>query len=760
MDPADAQDLREFLEAEQRRKEMFGDPDEEEVAMDPVSLRLPQAPKTPDKRATSQPRCKSRSRGRRTSVAPRAGQQARAPRSLPHIDPLGDDPFENYVSSSEDELAVWAVDTSTPARPRKPRPSQVNDIIDVMSSPSPSPPPVRRAKSRGPTQNASREPSPPRARSIPRGRSKTPAQRKTNMSPPPIPKSSKSQLLTPPPSVQSCTPDIVSHSGPVVPHFPSPPPRPKPRPRYKGAVSHAEIGVTEASRALLRPHNAKKATTSTKLLRQATPGPSNAASTSRLVAEVAIPYNPGASTPFKNIQRVSPKRSARRIADDSDTDIAATRVDKGKGKQRSSTTNLGDPGEHELPARHASSASALRLANEPPSPGSARQRRAKSAAPLRSRKRKRVVSLSPSSASGESENDDQDLASYPNYYRSQTRDDQPGPSSRRASYGVPARRARSQPRSADESDGDGHRRHSRAHHALHVPSSDSFSSMHSPMMSYMPRVNERYPPPMTHDPQWHYQIAQMWHHLAYLLHSSPGMSGFQGSKPAYPPPFAMPSPRHRQLHSERRQAVESLYDASTSRLSSFDAAPMSDIPLPPFTSAFSDGTLPPSSPLSGTSGRSSSGPSSPVLRSQSVARGRSKSVGRRVSFMMSGSDRPVIPTSAADLSSDDEVAFLAVPQRARSRSRQVVDRDDRAGGQEKGKGTGLTRSSSLKLTSSMGTPRLSEKAKGKQRAGDEEEVPPSESGGSSDVGRWERGRTPGPPGQRAKSMFGRLGGGR
>ncbi|KAI0072865.1 hypothetical protein K474DRAFT_1667301 [Panus rudis PR-1116 ss-1] len=211
-------DLKAFLEAERRRREIEGDEEDEEDDVRDRRLTLASGPYAEDEddgytsfendplsEPDYRPPLRSPSPKRAASVPPRA--KLRPP------DLFDDD-------SSEDELATWDFDPDaktsknpeTPKTPKTPRrqsrqPTEPRlDIID-LTSPSPSPPSSPRTPQRSRARSKSRRPSPTVAAESrpqhPRAKSKTPAPRRIKAISPPRASSSAVQLQTPPLSSES-----------------------------------------------------------------------------------------------------------------------------------------------------------------------------------------------------------------------------------------------------------------------------------------------------------------------------------------------------------------------------------------------------------------------------------------------------------------------------------------------------------------------------------------------------------------------------
>lgn len=158
-----------------------------------------------------------------------------------------------------------------------------------------------------------------------------------------------------------------------------------------------------------------------------------------------------------------------------------------------------------------------------------------------------------------------------------------------------------------------------------------------------------------------------------------------------------------------------------------------------YDASFSEGTLPPSSPPD-----SSSSPI-PMPRASSLARGRSKSRGRRVSFKLDGSDKPTVLTPPSVSEDEDAGHAQDAPLSSRaSRSEIPANRFRRLGAR--------ATSVNAEVATLSEAPKKSDKGKGKalvDPASDpddsEEDAPLARRGR-----RHERGCTPGPPSHRER----------
>lgn len=108
MDPADAEDLREFMEAERTRKELYGTEEDEDEADGFLG----------------------RARSHLDTASQYTGEEDEE-----------EDYFEDFESGSDDEFAAWDIDDQKirPVLVQSSRPATPEDIIDLTRSPSPSP---------------------------------------------------------------------------------------------------------------------------------------------------------------------------------------------------------------------------------------------------------------------------------------------------------------------------------------------------------------------------------------------------------------------------------------------------------------------------------------------------------------------------------------------------------------------------------------------------------------------------------------------
>ncbi|TFY60501.1 hypothetical protein EVJ58_g5121 [Rhodofomes roseus] len=459
--PADAEDLREFLEAERLRREQYGEDEDEDEVIQLMSLE-----RTPSSRSSSEWRDSSvRDEPELEDNDSRVSEDEKddlhdvpkRPPSPPFTRALAED------DESEDEFATWDFDTTTPVQPAKPtprppRPRTPDDVIDLTDSPesSPSRAPASRGRSRVPAPLASKQTEPARAKSVPRGRSRTratpntsvgstkaqtpakaPAQSKTaarrngSMPPPPVPQRAIEQLVTPPPSSSSAidsTPESTvayTTKSPTPSPSPSPPPppktRPQPRPRYKGALLASGGTVPKSSQASPSVQNVEAVTPK--------------APRFKLVPEVVITSRPR-SVKFPSRAPSPPPDTQEHTADAGGSHVRTEVSRKGKAKETS------DPRQNianETDRRHTqSSTKSASLPNVPITKRAvtldANQEESDSEVPSppplpKVRKRKRV--LSSLSLSETSDKDDPFPMVTPIVPSRPRLQDGPGPSSRR-----------------------------------------------------------------------------------------------------------------------------------------------------------------------------------------------------------------------------------------------------------------------------------------------------------------------------------------
>jgi len=285
-----------------------------------------------------------------------------------------------------------------------------------------------------------------------------------------------------------------------------------------------------------------------------------------------------------------------------------------------------------------------------------------------------------------------------------------------------------------------------------MPPLDSHSYPSVPSTSFPPHNPRQHshlqrPIASVQDPDVQLRIAEAVQHLSSLLSAVTGVPPGQGiSFPLFPLPSraghwpSTPSrPRYTSRHSDAYGSEHSEAGSSSPYASS------SRHGWPYSSDQFSEGTLPPSSPLPS---------SSPAAEHHKpFARERSRSRGFRVSFHIDDNDKPLPPTPQRDVHSDDEIAQgrNVTPGAKRRDAEPGLVSAMRPQARSKSVGHGIPARSSMTRDSSAG--------KGKGRADtasaseDEEDV---RFGGSSPSSsrhtRAERGRTPGPPSRQERSQ--------
>ncbi|KAI0354946.1 hypothetical protein OH77DRAFT_1425550 [Trametes cingulata] len=754
-DPQDAEELRIFEEAERRRRELYGDEEEEpetdgehaggetadEPSVPPGPVDDGEAGDQDEKEDFTIPAADTEDEEvaderLRTPLKPQPQhRKSQPPPQLPEDD------------SSEDELATWDID-DTPMPPRRSAPPP-DDIIDltVSRSPSPVPPPRGRSQSRGRAQ--SRALSLPRSQSLPRARAKSkPRIEKQAVTPPRIPSPTEPlQLLTPPRS--SCSaPDIYLVTEEPAARAETPSPKmPKPRPRYvpkassSGAVENEdrkESCQPSSPPSPSRPSTSPKSSTVSRLSMK----PEVVITTSR-----ATPNRPktparAASPDVPLSVLVKTRRGGKTPARDEDKP-----QDKGKGR-----ANDAAPQPSTREPSHAASTSRR-------SPSRAREVSEESCSlqpvPPRSRKRKRVSSYS-SSEDSPAKTDSASTSSRPSPRKQPHRASQ-----RRSGYSSEAGPATSSPVASDHEDehpsDPAGNSHYRARTDAPIPSLPLYPPVFPP---FTPRHHDRDnarngthaapPPHSTHPPFPHLSLhqSQAFAWVSYLMAA--------GALPPLPPPPPQSGPGFRSVPpfplygappytpSHRRSSSHQphYYDTPSSEAGPSGSSAYSTPTHYPhsypywFNPAYSSGTLPPSSPIP-----SSPINSSPVLRPASVPPGeRSRARGRRVSFKLDDHDRPLSPTPPRQGSSSD-------PIEGADGDRSSDDEDARTH-----VSSGRARNASAKPAKSKG--------KGKARAvlpSDDDEV---DEDGKEPAGRAgpdrgrapPRARTPGPPSRREQSV--------
>ncbi|KAI0670801.1 hypothetical protein C8Q78DRAFT_1032030 [Trametes maxima] len=734
-DPEDAEAFREFEEAEKRRKELYGDEDEDEDGggvlgagtdnddvgesefEEDVADEKDDAPLDPTQDGVWDG-------GTGSSPSRRLKPQRRKSRPPPLP---GDD-------LSEDEFATWDID-DTPIPPRRSVPPP-GDIIDLTISRSPSPvlPPRDRSQSHQRTQ--ARAPSRARSQSQPRTRAKSkPSAGESPVNPLRSPSSEQVlQLLTPPHSSCSAPEMLPSlEKAPVRAETPSPK-MPRPRARY---VPKPQSLDERGGYGRSTSHSPSRTTSPT----PATPQRAvKRVSRGRMKLEVVIttprmgsrrPKTP-APQDSPDIPQSTSSRAPQQINATEDIVLRSSKS-KGKGVERRPSTP-------EAPSAPSYSRRTNRSARDLSEDSCSTQPK-----PARGRKRRRVSSFSSSDGSlGQV-----DATSSPMSALASSRKPKPSASGR-PGYSSDVAPPTSSPVRSDEEDESSPVRSvrsiSRARSEASIPCPPLYPHIYPPFTPQRDRRavgddrQEQHSHHPTHHPypQMSLQHSQAMAWMSYFMASGvlppppplpPSDSGFNSGPPFsfYAPPF---TPSHRGRSYQQPAFTPSTSDAGPSRSPTYSTPTHYPHSYPYwFNAAYSSGTLPPSSPIP-----SSPVNSSPVLRPASVPPGqRSQARGRRVSFKLDVNDRPLAATPPRHhgsiegpngaLESDEEES------RSRGRSRQ--------------------RNASSKPT----------KGKGKSKAravspSDEAEENGQQTAGKVVLDRGQplpRARTPGPPPQRAQS---------
>ncbi|KAI0785278.1 hypothetical protein C8Q75DRAFT_776674 [Abortiporus biennis] len=680
MDPADEEDLREFMEAEQMRRELCGEEEDEvEEALDTGRVQTARSSEVSDfegytsfeEELVDENMTSQRAKSVRSSSIESKFRIVQTGRVLT---PTQDD--------SEDEFNTWDID-QTPARlapqtPRRPKPKPKStratpsrrtpartpraasrpppsvEIIDLTSPSPPSSPIAKRGRSR--SRSRSKPPaSKGRSKSVQRAKSKTPARRIRAISPVRVP-SPPRQLQTPPLSSESQDSGIVERTyQDDFPSLPSPPrsslepfpavtPKPKPKPvqpleTESEAASLREEEAAPSSDPVNKPHKIQK------------PNATPSSSKPRYVVEVVIPPRP--KTPIQS----NPPRTATPAPRKEDEVVPESPAIKPrasrKGKEKaldSETPILSSQDIPRTPPKKPSSKAAMRTKTRSPS---------SSPIPVpHVRKRKRILSSSSESGGEALPPTSSPVRSSPVKVHSSPIKKSASKAKQKAPLiSILKSSSRNVFESDDELDEEPrHTRGSKRHKTSRTSARSSPVPFPPPQMypyglPYTPRHSRQehpqaqqpsYPafpvlPPQ--DPQAQYQFAaQVAQQISYLF--SNGAAGFpimpyppphHGHPDAQPfwPPF---TPHHKRRDSRDSDSSPSRPDPSSSTMPATPAHRDRYFPSM-YDPGYSSGTLPPSSPPI-----SSPIISSPVLRARS--RSRSKSVGRRVSFKLDGDERP------------------------------------------------------------------------------------------------------------------------
>ncbi|KZT12046.1 uncharacterized protein LAESUDRAFT_720016 [Laetiporus sulphureus 93-53] len=753
-DPADAEDLREFLEAEQQRREQFGDVEEDdgdEIRSRPVYRKNTHRDRSGSREDPEYIVRKNSDRARSKSVVEKRKDDRRDVKG--NAVARESSPLTAVDGDSEDEFATWDFDQSTPARPAASSLHATPRIIDLTDSPPSSPPapPVRRGRSKSVARAVSKPPPSPLAKSEPRATTEAPARHQCSMPPPSLPPIPALQLFTPPlssSSVAEGSPDTVQVPDPELSSpSPSPPPRPPPRPRYRSSIP-----TTCATAAGISTVSGNAGTRTAHLSNDRT------MSGSRALPKVAVTRRSKTAAPFRSTSSIQlPASVSRHYGGSSNPPSTHSFPEtaspaKGKGKEiskPSTSYDVSQDGKDSATVRSISKIRKDNLLEEQREPQSLDVQSA------RTRKRKRIVS----SPSWSEKSLECSPSVSPIISSRSVHDSEPGPSERVSSSNGRTRRAVPPSNSDHESDEHEHdvgqQRHASSC-APHAAPSGPFSFMFGP--PFTPQQGERqseYSP--ANDPQWQARMAQAFQYFTYFMSAAAGMPAGQGPSGEFPfpspstpfqwPPWT-PASGHRQSHRRQHRGSRSP-DAGPSDRSSVYATPAHSYSYSdPFTMGpnYSEGTLPPSSPP-----RDSSGPSSPLEPTSSASRYRSKSRGRKVSFKLDDESRPAPQDDGDSVDGAESRRSMTREIRDSSLESRYLTRS-----KEKSQGRNPTRQTDRRLAE---TQRKSEKARGKAKAtvvsdGSESEYAKSPGGGMK---KYERGRTPGPPSpqERSASVVGR-----
>ncbi|KAH9922772.1 uncharacterized protein BXZ73DRAFT_104005 [Epithele typhae] len=578
-------------------------------------------------------------------------------------------------SSSEDELAAWKIDDTPIPRRRSAPPSDVIDLTGLTPSSPVQPPPTHgrplfRARSRA--RSKSKPPAP-----APQKRPETPDPDPA----PPSPIEPVQQLLTPPRSTSA--PDSArpaQDANPLPrespsPQFPKVRARYTPRPRPRTPSDDEDVPAGPSSRPFPAPFPIGPPKKAKKTPRRP-----------RSEVEVVITTSsrkPGTSRgqpPAEPPQPPSTPPPKRKRA---------------KGKAKVAEAQPSPPEDAPVASKPK-----RRSQSQPRAPSS-RAKTPESPQPLspsipRGKKRRRVSSLS---AMSDISPVRAQVASSPTHsVRSSLRGRNNFPAGSQDGYSsdIPPRISSDPPDVEDDEDEDPllHlmppvRAPSRARSsAPQIPlapvyphMAHPYASRHGDRTSFpasasghgrngsVPDARHMYstPAPPLQDPQAQFMLAQAWHSLSYLMASGalppppPSGPGYSFPTVAPRPPYTPSHQRYRTRPAHGLDTPSSSSEAGPSRAGPAYATPTHHAhsyahshPHPAhgysygFGSGFSDGTLPPSSPISSLR-------SSPMLRPASVPPGqRSRSRGRRVSFRLDADDRPLPPPPPSRREEEEE----------------------------------------------------------------------------------------------------------
>ncbi|KAH9854670.1 hypothetical protein C2E23DRAFT_817478 [Lenzites betulinus] len=704
-DPVDAEDFREFEEAERRRIELYGEEksDDEEDADIPVATGSPSDGDAPDSYALDEYGidCATEFIGDeadgdevRTSPSPTRPTPRRR-KSKPPPPPLDDE--------SEDELATWMID-DTPIPPRRSVPPN-DDIIDLTLPPSPCTAPSRgRARSRPPIQKrgASRARSQSQARASSKSKSRIEAHPATSPRSPSL--SHPLQLFTPPRS--SCSaPDTAPKANDHLTRDETPSPKmPRPRPRFVPKPRIEETIPTTLEPIVASPRTRSPSPVMKVVKKASRPG---------MKPEVLITARRTGSTKAKKL--AAPETPSHLRHTDG----------KGKGSTAPSLKQGRPPAPSALQRERSKSRAGSRDTSPPPIPPRGRKRRRVSSTPSLDSALERRSSSQPSPQK------------QPSSGRSSGYSSDAGPST-----SSPVRTDYLDESASARSDRIRHRSISEAplpplpiYYPIHPqlpPGSIHNASNSGPFDSHpLGPIHLPHPTHPMYQPE-----AMAW--ASYFVATGalippsahPPGSGYH---PGLPLPFyGLPqTPSHR-AHAPYPNFHTPSSSASGPSWSATHSSPTRYQPMYPHwvNPAYSSGTLPPSSPIP-----SSPITSSPILRPASVPPGqRSQARGRRVSFKLDANDRPLSHTPP----------------------RHALDSDPVGSDLESAEDRPLSRGRSWRSSTPANPARDKGKGKGKARAvsPDDEDL----ENGAAEEADYHRGqsppraRTPGPPSRRAQSL--------
>ncbi|KAI0720484.1 hypothetical protein C8T65DRAFT_633153 [Cerioporus squamosus] len=630
--PDDAEMFREFEEKEKEMRERYGlEGDEDDEA-------------TPDQEpdVESEPPLEEDEKEEEQEEAPRIPSPKPSPqrrKSRPPPKTPGDD-------LSEDEFAAWDFDETPLPRHRSVPPPVDDDIIDLTESPIPSPP---RPK---PPQRGRSKSRPPQPQNRARSKSKVPVlAEKRNNSPEieqyPAIEQQSLQLLTPPRSSSAAesVPSIHDHEPPPPPAETPSPKLPKPRARYTPrprTPSDDEEGIPLPPPPTMNlplkigpPRGVKKMSTKGRGLKP----------------EVVITLPPKRSSgKAKSVRPSVPEPP-------SSPSPPVSKKKKGKGKEKEAPEPSSSvESAPKTPRRRRSQSQPRVSTRESDSP--------QPPPPPRGTKRRRVSSLSSLSDSSPARPVTPDPVFLPLSAARPNRLTRSGSSKSGYSSDIPPPTSSPVHSDVDDetrADNEGSRRAGRSHArpASVAPSMPSYSYPPPMFAHYTPRHDNRssasahrHQPDERHAtpfpaPQAQLMFAHAWHSLSYLMASGaisappPLGTGYPPGLPFPPAPWPPYTPSHQRHRTHPFDTPSLASEAGPSRSSTYSTPTHHPHPYPySYDPVFSNGTLPPSSPIP-----SSPATSSPALRPASVPPGqRSRSRGRRVSFKLDENNQPLPPT--------------------------------------------------------------------------------------------------------------------